>query len=235
MPFSESTLFAGRSVKTAESSAGSSLIQDIRRSQSAPLNVVSAGGNPLNHCLKCFACPQNKLGLSSSRGKTGCGAPSAGGDGKQSRMYENMTRGSEPMRDFQPFANLTPAIISAARKPPASCLVAGTPLRVPVVRTTRPANQSASRSHLYSPSISQIVDSGPVREIFHLNPTTRAENCTWKSIDEEDEMMLDQEAGRSRQRGVYNPFTTALPRQQSITLTTDARSDDPLNEKVVVL
>ena len=39
MPFSESTFLAGRSTKT-ESSGGSSLMQDVKHSQSAPRGLV---------------------------------------------------------------------------------------------------------------------------------------------------------------------------------------------------
>jgi hypothetical protein len=152
-------------------------------------------------------------------------------------MYENIIRGSEPMHDFE--GSDRPAIIAGSRNPSAS-LVPATPLHVanPHLRAAafaRSANQgnNKSRSHLYSPTISQAVDAGTTREIFHLSPTSA--NAAWKSIHEEEELILDPEAGRNRQIGVRNPMTASLSRQQSIDFSAEVPSDDALNQKVVVL
>ena len=54
------------------------------------------------------------------------------------------------------------------------------------------ATQASSRSHLYSQSISHLVDTAPASELFHLD--SAATSSGWSSIDERDEVSAGQAA-----------------------------------------
>lgn len=149
-------------------------------------------------------------------------------------MSGSLVRGSEAIRAFEPLHGMTDIESSGRTLNAASFIVPATPLRVPnpLTRANRSMNDAMSRSHLYSPTVSHIVDSTPVREVFHLSPSTArmAIDPKWRSIDEEDER--PQEVDNRGYRSSKGNHDSSISRQESFDLTSD--SADPLSPKVVV-
>ena len=164
---------------------------------------------------------------SSSRStKAGCGSLS---EAKRLQSHVYNSRGSEASSDFEAFQGLTPHLLSPPR-PAHAFLVPGTPMHAATRVPSRPVNQSGShRSHLYSPSVSQLVDSECTREIFHL-ASSQADG-DWRSVDEEDERSSRE--GRHN-LGISYGSASLLPRQQqAFSSTSDTQST--LNQQVVLL
>lgn len=115
-----------------------------------------------------------------------------------------------------------------------SFMVPATPLRVPNPLSRGNRSDSSSRSHLYSPTISHIVDSGAVREVFHLSPSTArmVMDPKWRSIDEEDERSQEVDESRHSSPPEIQDASPLSP-QRSFNLTPDPA--DPLSHKVVVI
>lgn len=149
-------------------------------------------------------------------------------------MSENVARASDAIRVFERLESMGPETTEARNLNASSFMVPATPLRLPNPLTRGNRADGLSRSHLYSQTVSHIVDTGPVREVFHLSPSTArmAIDSKWHSIDEEDERSHEVDQSRHSSPPQIQD-ASSLSRQPSFSLTPDPT--DPLGHKVELI